>query len=236
MNEVEQLRQAMRATEQSHRDVLDLGAIMRDGRRLRRRRRIASAAAVLSVAAVIGVAVGAQRARPPADPPAPVATHPTATPAPAESTREPRPVGDVVASGIWYGVEERIFCFIPVDVPGHPQVTIGLLAGRRAADGKLTPDFLANDVEGTDRRPGFHAIGYDHSGPIQSRHPMPTFGYFVGPAKRIVGTAEGRQVTARQATWSRDPQVVIFWFDPEQLAPGVPLDGIVAHDAHGRKL
>ncbi|WP_240944465.1 hypothetical protein [Micromonospora thermarum] len=65
---------------------------------------------------------------------------------------------------------------------------------------------------------------------------MPTFGYFVGPAKRIVGTVDGRQATARLAQWSRDPQVVIFWFDPQQLAPGTPLDGIVAHDARGRRL
>jgi hypothetical protein len=36
--------------------------------------------------------------------------------------------------------------------------------------------------------------------------------------------------------WSQDPQVVIFWFDPEVLAPGVRLDGIIARDQQGRKL
>ncbi|MFI6333111.1 hypothetical protein ACIBBG_33065 [Micromonospora chersina] len=194
------------------------------------------------MAVIVGVAIGAQSARPPepelTPPPAATATatRPTATATPSESTQEPRPVGDVVASGIRYGTEERVFYFIPVDVPRQPHVTIGLVAGRRSADGKLTSDFVANDVEGNDRRPGFHQIGYDQPGPIPTSPPVPTFGYFVGPAERIVGTVEGRKVTARLATWSRDPQVVIFWFDPEQLKPGVPLDSILARDAHGRKL
>ncbi|PTA43221.1 hypothetical protein [Micromonospora sp. RP3T] len=243
MNEAQQLRQAMRATEPAHRRVLDLDTIMRDGRRLRRRRRLAgSGAAALSVAVVLSVAIGVQAARPPEpEPTAPpaataTATRPTATPTRSESTQEPRPVGDVVASGIWYGSEERVFYFVPIDVPGQSRVTIGLVAGRRAADGRLTSDYVVNDVEGSDRRPGFHQIGYDQTGPIPTGPPVPTFGYFVGPAERIVGTAESRHVDARLATWSRDPKVKIFWFQPAQLRPGVPLDGIVALDARGRKL
>ncbi|MGN9778646.1 hypothetical protein ACTMS0_23190 [Micromonospora sp. H33] len=242
MNEVDQLRQAMRATERTHRDVLDLSTIMREGRRVRRRRRLAGTGGVLlSMAVVVGVAVGVLGPRPPEPErqPAPAATaptHPTATPSQDESTEEQQPVGDVVDTGIRYGSEERIFYFVQVELPQQPQVTIGLVAGRRAADGNLTSDFLANDVEGSDRRPGFHAIGYDHVGSVPTKPRVPTFGYFVGPAKRIVGTVDGRQVTARLARWSRDPQVVIFWFDPEELAPGARLDGIVARDAGGRKL
>ncbi|WP_422734576.1 hypothetical protein ACN26Y_08805 [Micromonospora sp. WMMD558] len=242
MNEVEQLRQAMRATERAPRGALDLGTIMREGRRIRRRRQLAGAGgAALSVAVVLGVAVGVLGDRPPQPEPqpAPVATapaHPTAAPGPTEGTQEPRPVGDVVDSGIRYGGEERVFYFVRVDLPRQPRVTIGLVAGRRTADGTLTSDFLANDVEGSDRRPGFHAIGYDQAGPVPTKPQVPTFGYFVGPAQRIVGTVDGRQITARQARWSEDPQVVIFWFEPRKLAPGTPLDGIVARDVRGRKL
>ncbi|SBT38678.1 hypothetical protein [Micromonospora auratinigra] len=243
MNEAEQLRRAMRTTEVTSQGVLDLAAVMRDGRQLRQRRRLAGAgAAALATAVIAGVALGVQVAHPPGPEltPAPAATttttRPAATASPSESTPQPRPVGAVVASGIWYGSEERVFYVVPVEVPRQPHVTIGLVAGRRAADGRLTSDFVVNDTEGNDRRPGFHQIGYDQPGPIRTSPAVPTFGYFVGPAKRIVGTAAGREVEARLVRWSRDGQVVIFWFDPAQLRPGTSLDGIAAVDAHGRTL
>ena len=81
--------------------------------------------------------------------------------------------------------------------------------------------------------PGFHQIGYDER---TSAVPLPTFGYFVGPARRIVGTVAGRQVVARLQRWSVDQQVVSFWFDPAALPPGDRLDGIVARDASNRLL
>ncbi|MEH0820676.1 MULTISPECIES: hypothetical protein [unclassified Micromonospora] len=244
MNEVEQLREAMRTTERTDRTALDLTTIMREGRRLRRRRRLAGAGAVaLSVAVVVvGVAVGVERTRTPepdrrAGPAVTTpATRPTVTTTPSPWQPRPQPVGDVVDAGIRYGDDQRVFYVVPVDVPALPRVKIGLVAGRRAAGGELTSDFLVNDVAGSDRRPGFHEIGYDQSGPVSTRPPVPTFGYFVGPAERIIGTVDGRQVTARLARWSEDRQVVIFWFDPEVLAPGVQLDGIIARDAQGREL
>ncbi|MGV9982220.1 hypothetical protein ACWDUH_31635 [Micromonospora wenchangensis] len=110
------------------------------------------------------------------------------------------------------------------------------MAGRRTPAGELTNDIVINDVQGSDRRPGFHEIGYDDTTPSDDRPPVPTFGYFVGPATRIVGTAGGRQVDARLARWSTDPELVVFWFDPVDLTPGVRLDGIVARDRSGRLL
>ncbi|MFJ6200014.1 hypothetical protein [Micromonospora sp. NPDC092111] len=249
MNEQDQLRAAMRATERPYRDSLDLTAIMRDGRRLRRRRRLAGggAAALATVLVVVGVGIGLRWTRPPAPEqrPVPAATGPAThrptedpTPAPGATTSEPppQPLGDVVDSSIRYGPEQRVFYFVAVDLPAVPGVTIGLVSGRRAAGGRLTSDFLVNDVQGVDRRAGFHQIGYDQSLPPDTRPPVPTFGYFVGAAKRIVGTADGRQVDARLARWSVDPDVVIFWFDPAVLTPGVRLDGIVARDVGGRLL
>ncbi|MEU1604885.1 hypothetical protein [Micromonospora matsumotoense] len=258
MNELDQLRRAMRATERPYHDDLDLTVIMRDGRRLRRRRRLAGAGATALVTVLVagGVGLGVRWIRPatPDRPPASAATAPTlpsptlpaptvGPPAPAspppDSTRgeqRRRPVGDVVDTGIRYGTGERVLYVVAVDLPEVPGVTIGLMAGRRTATGELIDDIVVNDVRGNDRRPGFHEIGYDEATPSDDRPPVPTFGYFVGPATRIVGTAAGRQVDARLARWSTDPDLVIFWFDPVDLAPGVRLDGIVARDAAGRRL
>ncbi|MFI7282471.1 hypothetical protein ACIBOV_19645 [Micromonospora chersina] len=245
MNEVDELRRAMRATERADRNGLDLAGIMREGRRVRRRRRFAGTGAVAAVVAAVLIGVGGAVARTrPAEPPGPAATAPAAPPAtagpsptPTPGPTEPpaRPVGAVVGSGIRYGADERVFYLVSVDVPELPGVTIGLVAGRRSPTGELTTDYLVNDVEGTDRRPGFHQIGYDQQR-VPTDTPVPTFGYFVGPAARIVGTVGGRHVEARLARWSEDPRLVIFWFDPGVLTPGTPLDGIVARDARGRKL
>ncbi len=242
MTEMDELRRAMRATERA--DGLDIADIMRRGRRLRRRRRIGAGvvAAVATIAVAVGVDAVATRPGPP-DLPAgnPVATAsadtppPTPTAAPAPTEAPPQPLGTVVGSGIRYGADERVFFMVPVDVPQLPRVTIGLVAGRRAPGGRLTSDFLVNDVSGSDRRPGFHEIGYDQQR-VPADASIPTFGYFVGPAARILGTVDGRQVEAELARWSEDPQVVIFWFDPRTLTPGTPLDGITARDSHNRRL
>lgn len=249
MNELDQFREAMRATERPYHDDLDLTVIMRDGRRLRRRRRLASAGAAVLVGGLLagGIGIGVRWSGPPTPdrPPVPAATVPAPTgrptdtlpPTPAPTRWQPRqPLGDVVDSGIRYGSEQRVFYVVAVDLPKVPRVQIGLMAGRRTSGGELTDDILVNDVQGSDRGPGFHQIGYDDSTPSQDRPPVPTFGYFVGPAHRIVGTVDGRQVDARLARWNTDPTVVIFWFSPADLAPGVRLDGIVARDAAGRLL
>ncbi|WP_433133325.1 hypothetical protein ACQPWW_15500 [Micromonospora sp. CA-240977] len=251
MSEWEQLRDAMRATERPE-TVLDLDLVMREGRRLRTRRRAAGVGAgtlAAGLVAVVLVGVVARPGDPPAperpppaavappsaavSPTAPDSVEPTAPPTVARDVPPPKPVGQLIDSGVRYGADRRMYYVVRVSVPGAPKVAIGLAAGRQAPDGALTTDILVNDVEGSDRGPGFHEIGYDDS---SSTTPVPTFGYFVGPARRIIGTVDGRQVDARLARWSIDKQVVIFWFEPGQLAPGQRLDGIIARDADGRRL
>ncbi|MGC4771812.1 hypothetical protein ACLQ25_22945 [Micromonospora sp. DT44] len=249
MSELDRLRDAMRATERPD-AVIDLARVMRDGRRLRTRRRVTGAAAATLAAglvAVTGVTVDPSGSRDPAPtepaPPvavaspsvgvAPTSDGPTPPPTKARGVPGPKPLGQVIDTGIRHGVERRVYYVVAVTVPGVPKVTIGLAAGRRAPDGSVSADILVNDVEGADRSPGFHQIGYDESA---STPAVPTFGYFVGPAERITGTAGGRQVEAAVARWSLDKQVAIFWFDPATLAPGVRLDGIVARDSAGRRL
>ncbi|MGC4839336.1 hypothetical protein ACLQ3D_33005 [Micromonospora vinacea] len=252
MSEWDRLRHAMRATERPD-AVLDLATVMREGRRLRTRRRVAGAgAATLATglaAVVVVVAVGASGPGDPAptEHPPPVAVAPPSagvspwaekspgsTPPPTVGRDEPppKPLGQIVDSGVRHGAERRVYYFVRVSVPGEPKVSMGLAAGRQAPDGSLSTDLLVNDVEGSDRRAGFHQIGYDE----RFASPVPTFGYFVGPAKRIIGTVDGRQVDARVAPWSGDKQVLIFWFDPARLTPGERLDGIIARDAGGGRL
>ncbi|MEU1587733.1 hypothetical protein [Micromonospora sp. NPDC005710] len=254
MSELDRLRHAMRETERPD-TVLDLAAVMREGRRLRTRRRVAGAgAATLATglaAVVVVVAVGAPGPGDPvpAEQPPPVAVappsvgvspwagqslEPTPLPTMARDEPPPKPMGQIVDTGVRHGTDRRVYYFVPVSVPGEPKVTIGLAAGRQAPDGALTTDFLVNDVMGSDRRAGFHQIGYDEG--TGAAAPVPTFGYFVGPANRIIGTVDGRQVDARVARWSADKQVVIFWFDPARLTPGERLDGIIARDGDGRLL
>ncbi|MEH1169065.1 hypothetical protein V6V47_27155 [Micromonospora sp. CPCC 205539] len=255
MSDLDRLRRAMRVTERPG-VTLDVASILHEGRRLRTRRRVAGAGATtlaVGLAAVVVVVVVNAGPDDPGPPPvAGAATSPvTVAPAPSNSPwptppsttpppttmagREspPKLLGKIITSGVEYGADQRVFFFVRVTVPGEPRVTIGLAAGRRSPDGTLTSDYLINDVEGSDRGPGFHQIGYDQN---TSAAPVPTFGYFVGPASRIVGTVDGRKVAARLAPWSVDPQVVIFWFDPADLTPGDRLDGIVAYDHKNRGL
>ncbi|MEU1396651.1 hypothetical protein ABZ403_11380 [Micromonospora zamorensis] len=252
MSELERLRQAMRDTERPD-TSLDLAAVMREGRRLRIRRWVAgTGAATLAAglaAVVVVVAVAARPGGPPtperpppvavapppagASPTASTSLEPTPPPTVGRDVPPPTPLGQVIDSEVRHGADQRVYYFVGVSVPGEPKVSVGLAAGRRAPDGTLTTDILVNDVDGADRSPGFHQIGYDER---SSTVPVPTFGYFVGPAQRIVGTVGGRQVEARLAPWSADKQVLIFWFDPAELTPGQRLDGIIARDASGRRL
>jgi hypothetical protein len=259
MTELDELRRAMQATERPA-DLLDFAEIMVAGRRLRQRRRVlAGGAAALSIVLLSGgIAFGAHRAydRGPAEPaasaaaasvspsarvtapaPSPPArsTHPTPDPNPPVAKEERTALGEVIGAGIRYGDAERVYYAIPLDLPGAPGVRFGLVAGLRYPNGDLTPDLEINDTRGQDRSPGFHSIGYDES--ITSTTPStPAFGYFVGPAKRIIGKSGGVEIAATLRTWSEDSAVVIFWFDPKKLTPGVRLDGIVARDADGHLL
>ena len=102
---------------------------------------------------------------------------------------------------------ERVYYFVAVDLPEVPGVTIGLMAGRRTPAGELIDDIVINDVRGSRSERRASTRSATTSGPSDARPPVPTFGYFVGPATRIVGTAGGRQVEpewpagARTRSW-----------------------------------
>jgi hypothetical protein len=92
---------------------------------------------------------------------------------------------------------------------------------------------LVNETKGPDRAPGFHS----GEGPMTVEgEQAPAFGYYVGPARRITVKANGKTVTAKQATWSDDPSVVVFWFDTARVKHGAALTGATAYDKAGKKL
>jgi hypothetical protein len=151
-------------------------------------------------------------------------------PSPARASGEqppdPSPLGEVVPSGVR---ENLVFYAVPVDEPDRlPDIHFGLMAGRRGGDGTLTALVLANETTGSDKAAGFHAVT---GGLTIDSTPVPSFGYYAGPAAKITGTVAGRKVQAHQAVWSQDPNVVFFWFDP-----GTEPAGLTALDAAGHRL
>ena len=103
------------------------------------------------------------------------------------------------------------------------------MAGRRTADGALTEDVITNETSGSDRAPGFHAV--QGSMNVNGRQ-TPTFGYYVGAAKKITAKAHGKTLTAGQSTWSEDPSVRIFWFAP--MVSGI--EKLTSLDKNGKRL
>jgi hypothetical protein len=213
-------RAALRADQAFVAAPLDLPLVLSRGRRLRLYRRLGYAGAGAAVVAATALA-------------ALPLLHAT-PPAPALSSVSPsvHAVGAVVSTGLMSDGSERVYFFSSIHEPSLPRVTIGLNAGLRSPDGTLTGDLLVNDVQGSDRSPGFHQIGYDQG----SGKAIPTFGYFVGPAATIQARTGPEELLAHVAGWSVDPNVKIFWFDPAALPPGLLLDGILAFDSHGRRL
>lgn len=153
-------------------------------------------------------------------------TRPAAQPAgltAAAPAAQPDVLGDVIDTGDWLLYAKS------VDIAALPDTHFGIMAGHKKADGTLDDSVMTNETEGSDRAPGFHAVqGSMNVGGKQA----PTFGYYVGSATKITGTAHGKTVTAGQATWSEDPSVKVFWFDPAVSGVGQ----LAAYGADGKKL
>jgi hypothetical protein len=180
-----------------------------------------AAGAAVAVAGVIVASSLAANAgtRPAAQPDALLAA---AAPAPSQPEGT---LGDVIdtGSGDW------VLYAKPVDISELPDIHFRIMEGHRKADGTLTDAVMANETEGSDRAPGFHAV--QGSMEVEGTKTL-TFGYYVGSATKITGTAHGKTVTAGQATWSEDPSVKVFWFDPAVSGVG----HLAAYGADGKKL
>src|SRR4051794_10747004 len=134
MNDLDDLRAALRQPPDEPFAEPDLARIMAGGTRLRRRRRVLTGTAgIAAAAAVVLVVVFAVQLRQPAT--APVAQPPS--PKPALSTAPPappveQPVGDVVGTGIRTQAGEVVFYARAIDLPQLPGVRFGLVAGFRS--------------------------------------------------------------------------------------------------------
>ncbi|HET6709367.1 hypothetical protein [Amycolatopsis sp.] len=234
MNDLEDFRAALRQPPDEPFAEPDLAKIMAGGARLRRRRRVLTGTAgVAAAAAVVLVVVFAVQLRQPA--PAPVAQPPspalsTASPAPAAE----QPIGDVVGTGIRTrdGDGEVVFYARALDLPELPDIRFGLVAGVRSGT-SLQSLLVTNEFRGSDRSFGFHATD---GGEIIGDQVIPVFGYFAGPAAKITTTVHGQTVEARLAKWSADPNVVIFWFNPDAVPDSAVLTPLIAYDADGERL
>jgi hypothetical protein len=248
MNELDDLRHALHAPPDFAPRALDLDAIVARGGRLRARRRgAASAAAALTVVAVLvggGVWVNHDRAAGPA-PIAPADPGPAAQPRPTDgATAQPdpaptsfqqddQPLGTIVKTGMSSGGRAYVLYAVPVNLAGLPKVHFGVMLGLQATGSAPEAKVVINETTGSDRSPGFHtgeaAMNIDGAD-------TPAFGYFVGPAARITASVHGKLLSAHLAAWSEDPQVIFYWFDLKDFAPGAPAADLTALDRTGRKL
>jgi len=218
MTNLDDLVDAMAAPPDFAPRPIDLASVMAAGGRVRRRRRlVAGAASGLAVAALLvgGAQFAASQAAPDRSGPAPAA--------------EQRADNGVLGEAIATGRGEWLLFATPIDRADLPDTHFGLNLGLPGPNGRPVSVVTTNENKGSDRTPGFHAI----EGAMEvNGSKTPTFGYYVGPATKITATAKDTTVTARQAAWSEDPSVVVFWFDPDARS----LDHLRAYDSDGRAL
>jgi hypothetical protein len=242
MNNLDDLRDAMHTTPGFEPQPLDIASVMAAGGRIRRRRRVtvgaASGLAVL-VLLVGGAQLATSGAGTSTTPGAPAAAPQLSASAAADQTPEQgepepgAPFGDVVDTGMRALGMQRVLWVQRIDQPVLPDVSFGLVAGLRDARGNLIVDIVNNEVVGSDRAPGFHAL---QTAMVVSGRPTPAFGYYVGDAARITVVADGRTVQAQQVRWSEDRSIVLFWFDLNTVKPTSKLGKASAYDRDGRKL
>jgi hypothetical protein len=204
-----------------------------------RRRRVmvaalvtAGACAALTVAGVMSANAATRPASTTASRPAkPPASSAPSAPAPAPDS--PAPAGAVVPTGIRLPGGEVVLYAVAINEQSLPGIHFGVMAGQRDAAGRLTARVESNEVTGSDRAAGFHAV---QAATEVDGVRMPEFGYYAGPAAKITARAGGRQIQARQARWSQDPGVVLFWFDPADMPAGQDPTHLAAFDAAGHRL
>jgi hypothetical protein len=244
MTGLDDLKDAMHSPPDFEPVPIDLGQVMVSGGRIRRRRRLAVGATsgLAVVVLLVGGSLVAGRAgrsatgaaddgRPAATAEGPKVSIPeSVTPPPSAKAGL---LGSVEATGQMMGGREMVFSFAAED-PAAPEATLILRLGRRQDNGGVGSDYVTNDLQGARLAEGFHAV----QGPTSvDGYVTPTFGYYVGDAKKITARVAGLVTEAHLAGWSENASVQVFWFDaPSQNTVANRPSGLSAYDADGRRL
>lgn len=189
MNDLDELRAALREPPGFAPRPVDVGAVLAAGGRIRRRRRSVVAAALVLVLAVGGALVLRPERRAPVLP---------VTPPPQAQGQ----LGELVETGIGQ------YVIYIKRAGGERGVPWGVAMARRLDNGWVADARIGYARPGDARTPGFHGL---HA-PLTPG--VPVFGYYAGRPARVTVHHAGHVVTARQAPWSEDPAVTLFWFDP----------------------
>ena len=113
-------------------------------------------------------------------------------------------------------------------------MTISLSIGERDGSGRIDEALAISDDRLADYAAGFHPM----QAPMQLDGGLvqPAFGYYVGRPATITAVFDDvTTVAARLASWSLDPDVTIFWFDPRDGAVAEVAE-LGAFDATGARM
>jgi hypothetical protein len=152
----------------------------------------------------------------------------TPDPDPSDGSAQ-KPLGRVIDTGLAAKRGKWVLYAVAVEEKTLPKIHFGVMLGHRLGSGEVVGDIVTNETTGSDRSPGFH--GAEGSMAVDAGQ-SPTFGYYAGPATRITGKSHGKTVTAKQATWSKDRSVVVYWFP----ASVTGVSGLKAYDKAGHVL
>ena len=198
----------------------------------------AAVASVAVTAVVVGTvaAAGGGQTPPHASRPFPVAS---ATTEAARSTPVPvtkHGLGSVIVTGLdASAVSAWVIKPVSVKVGSSQRKTFGFAMDEQANNGKLTQDLVISEATaGDELKTGFHALEPAYT--LEDGVVQPAYGYFVGLPAKIIGTVDGKQVTATTAKWSADASVTVFWFDNTKVTGDSALTAVSAYDSAGKQL
>ncbi|HWF41485.1 MAG TPA: hypothetical protein VN683_05345 [Acidothermaceae bacterium] len=142
------------------------------------------------------------------------------------------PWGSLVQAGTDVGTTNSLVLYgIHIDDAAIPCTHFGLMVGTVDASGNATGVYEANEFDGSDLTPGFHAVsmvGKVFAGTYY-------VGYYVGPAATISVVVNGLPTAAHVAAWSVNSDVKFWWLGGS--ADGNPTYGaLTAKDAKGNVL
>ncbi|HEY5230284.1 MAG TPA: hypothetical protein VIJ11_05230 [Galbitalea sp.] len=143
------------------------------------------------------------------------------------------PWGSLVQAAKETGTSTSLVLYgIHIDDAAIPCTHFGLMVGTTDASGTTaTGVYEANEFDGSDLTPGFHAVS------MVGKVFAGTYfvGYYVGPAATISVVVDGVPTAAHVAAWSVNPDVKFWWLGGP--ANGNPTYGALsAKDASGNPL